>query len=483
MTGRGSIGTKNPSNAQLGKGAQMTRRVLLTAVFTMAFIAAGKAEAADPSALMVEIAAKANTTIAFFRGTMVDELGSRMVLGPAICISTKPDIFITIALDTRIDPKTLSDFVLNPPGRSDVSVKAELLGIDPETGIAFLRGIESYQWTAVEFTRKSNLTVGQPVVSLGLWPEETGFEPYLGFAYFSSFVRMPQQTAYVTGGLLTNIGSVVFNADGKAIGLISGQRFLNYQTVINERMTNLSLKSQQLTSFFLPVEEFAYVLETIPTSPQQVRRLPWIGVLGFSGVSKEVAEIMNLDRPGVMIDNIIPDYPAAKAGLKDRDVIIAVNDKPLQRLGTSDLVAADLERQLLRMQAGANVKLTVMQGQETKDVTVKLEEMPQRPDEANRYLDQKLGMLIREKVDLDKYTGSKTQLAGVIVMLLGQDAPATRANIQPGDVITGANSQSISSLDDYKKVVTTAVEKDPSKSVVFSIRRGEQDMSVSVNSQ
>ena len=149
----------------------------------------------------------------------------------------------------------------------------------------------------------------------------------------------------MTGGRLTALGSPVFNADGRAIGLVSPQRFLSYQTVLNGRVTNISLSGQDETAFFMPVDEFAHVLLSIPASPAQVRRLPWIGVLNFSGVAKEAADIMKLDSPGVMIEGVIPKGPAAKAGLADRDVVLAINGEKFPPVAMPDMAAALLAAQ------------------------------------------------------------------------------------------------------------------------------------------
>ena len=51
--------------------------------------------------------------------------------------------------------------------------------------------------------------------------------------------------------------------------------------------------------------------------------------------------------------------PAAKAGLKDGDIIIAVNDRPLEKFPTPNMVVQQFVRDLARMRVGSKVRLTI----------------------------------------------------------------------------------------------------------------------------
>ena len=445
----------------------------------VAVVLAGPVLAADDaSQMLAQIAEKHTASMAVFRANLTDEMGTREVIGPAICISTNPAVFVSLALDARVAPEHLSDFKLTPAGKPTVEVKGELLGIDPETNIAFIKSTGEYAWSAVQFARTSNLAYGQKVASIGLWPADTGYQVYLGFGYVASYLRLPELQVFVAGRL-TNVGTPVFNSDGLAIGIVGNQRFMNYQTMLNGRPANLGLKSQQEASFFLPVEEFSYILENIPASPTQVRRLPWMGVLEFAPVSKEIADVMGLTRPGVMIDQIVPGQPAEKAGLANRDVIVAFNGKPIEELALPELTALNFQRQMARLTPGQQVSVTIVRGQETKDVTVTLEPLPTRPEEAPRFLDQRLGMLLREKIAMDQYIGlaGAANVPGLVVVIVGQDTPAGKAAVQPNDVISAANNQPIQSVEGYKQIMQSLPADQP---VNLLIRRGSENMTVTV---
>jgi serine protease Do len=453
----------------------MTRRGMVWALVAL-WVAATPAWG-DTSKLLSDTQGKAAALARFFC-TMDDELGRRTLEGQAVCITTEPAVFLTLNLDSRIPPDSLSGFILVPLGAPDKQIKAELLGIDPEMNMAFLRAVDPYTWTAVQFAPKANLSVGQEVASVGLMGRDTNYQSYVGVGYVAAVLHAPGEQGYVTGGWLTGLGSPVFNTDGRAIGLVCPQRLMAYQTVINGRVTSISLSGQDQTSFFMPVEEFAHVLLNIPASPDKVRRLPWIGVLNFSGVSPDVAEIMKLGSPGVILEGVVPGGPAAKAGLADRDVVIAVGGETFPTMAMPDLTAAYLQRKLFRMAVGTKVKLTVRRGEETKDYEVTLEGVPQLPYEAKRYLSRTLGFLAREKVDLDRYVDKSAAAAVPGLLVMAADGPAAGAGLREGDLITTVNSTAVTTAAGLKDAVEGATSKN--EPVVLVIRRGDLTQTITI---
>jgi serine protease Do len=398
-----------------------------------------------------------------------------------VCITADPAVFITLGLNARVPPGSFNNFVLVPANAPDKTIKAELLGVDPETNIAFLRATEPYAWGVVQFAPKAGLTVGQPVASIGLLGREMNYQPYVGVGYVSAILGLPDNLDYVTGGKLTVPGSPVFNADGRAVGLVGSQQFLDYQMAMGSRMTTLSMRGQDETAFFMPVDEFAHVLVNIPASPAQVRRLPWIGVLNFSGISKEVADIMKLQGAGVMVEGVIPDGPAAKAGLADRDVILAVNGEKFPVAANPDTAALALQRKLYRMTIGSKVTLTVKRGDTTKDYEVSLAALPQLPYEAKRYLNMAMGFLVREKIDLDRYMDKSLAANVPGLLVLAADGPAASAGLHEGDLITTVNNTPVTTTAGLKDAVEASAKGG--KPVVIVVRRGEQTQTITIQPQ
>jgi serine protease Do len=96
------------------------------------------------------------------------------------------------------------------------------------------------------------------------------------------------------------------------------------------------------------------------------------GFLGgkFAPVEGQVAEELGLEeQDGVAVVEVVPDSPAEKAGLKQKDVLKKIDDKEIEDV--------DAFRAAMRgTKPGQTLKLTVLREKETKELTVTLGERP-----------------------------------------------------------------------------------------------------------
>jgi len=72
---------------------------------------------------------------------------------------------------------------------------------------------------------------------------------------------------------------------------------------------------------------------------------------------------------GVVVADVLPDSPAARAGLKRDDVIVRVGDQ-----GITD--PSELRDVIQKLGAGKEVKISVLRGKEKREVTARLDESP-----------------------------------------------------------------------------------------------------------
>jgi serine protease Do len=439
---------------------------------------------AQTSKFLADLAAKNAGALAVVKYTVEIETGNRSVMGQAICISNDKGMgmFLTTGIDSRMRVESLKDFQLVTAGTDGVTLKAKLLGVDPWTGMGFVQATEKHEWQVVKFSPTSKLEMGQEVGSVGLMMGDPSFPVYVGDGYVSCKIREPGDLIYVTGGRLTGICSPVFATDGRAVGIVGNQPFMGFQVPNQQQGTsNIQMRSQQESAFFTPVEEFVQILENIPADGK-IARLPWMGINKFEAVGPDLADILKLDKPAVKIDEVIPDQPGAKAGLANRDIIVEVDGKPLEKLATPELTVRNFVRKIMRMRAGDALKLKVLSGQKTKDVTVTLADMPTRPDEAKQYFNRDLGLLVREKVMLDDFLdkGDTTKAPGLIVLGLVKASASAVAGLNGGDVITNVNNQPVKTCDTFKTIVDKSLATSRTAPISFLVRRGEQAQVITV---
>ncbi len=457
------------------------RRRILTAVLILG-CAGPIAAQGDTEKAMKDIADRTANAIVAVQVNLEEESGARTTSGIGVCVDAK-GVFMTMVIDERTDLSAIRSIELLGPGMSSKGVKAELMGVDAGTNLAFVKTTEPGNWSAVQFAPTAEVSVGQRVVSAGLLITRGGRVLNVGVAYVSCVIRAPEKLISVTGGKLTSIGSPVFAADGRAVGMVLRQRFMDYRMITGNRTIQAPLESRQETAFFTAADEFAYVLQKIPTDGR-VRRVPWLGVGTFEVVQEEYAAILGLDRPGVMVDQVIPGQPADKAGLRDRDIILEVNGKAIEG-GSPDLIVPWLARTIVRLDIGETVALTILRGTQTSTIKVTLSGRPKLPSEAKRYYAPQLGMLVREKVPLDQYIdkSSAADQPGLFVARVLANSPAMAAGLEKKDLIMEVNGQKVTTVASFRQIIENALVGNPSAPIRMTLRRGSQTLEVNVKPQ
>ncbi len=435
---------------------------------------------AQTSKMLSDVAAKASGSLAVVKYTVALQTGTRTGAGLAVCISPS-GLFLTMSLDSRMRVEQLKDFELVLPGGKGKTLKAKLLGIDSWTGLGFVQCTEKHEWQVVQFSSSSQVKLGDPVAAVGLMTSDPALPVYVGSAYVSSKLRVPNELIYVSGGRLTGSCSPVFTADGRAIGIVGRQLPLAYETPSKRGMTALQLLSQQETAFFTPVEEFVHVLKSIP-SDGKVARLPWLGINKFEAVNKDLVDMLKLDKPAIVVKDVIPKQPAANAGVADRDIIVGINGKPVEKLATDNLTVKNFVRQLMRMPVGTTVRFQMLSGTKPKDVSVKLEAMPTRPNEAKQYFSRTIGLLVREKVPLDEFLDKSgaSAVPGLVVLGLVRDSAAAASGLQGNDVITNVNNQPVTTADTLEQVIEKSLAANPTAPIALQVQRGEEPKAITI---
>lgn len=153
------------------------------------------------------------------------------------------------------------------------------------------------------------------------------------------------------------------------------------------------------------------------------------------------------DTLGLLVTGVVPESPAARAGIEEGDRLQSVNSVNL-RLAEADAGEADMEgvalrrltRELGRLKAGDEAELTVYREGQTRTVrvrTVRADELEPRRVVA--------GTGVRD--DDGKATlgvgfgavGSKRDTSGVLIASVVDDGPADRARIEEGDRVASIN--------------------------------------------
>jgi serine protease Do len=449
----------------------------ITIVVLLAAASAAWAQASVESNL-ASLADRASRFLAQVRITVNTGQESRRLVGEAICIDPS-GVFLTLAMDPQFDK--VESVEIAPAGTSEKTYPAEFLGMDVPSGLAFVKATGG-SWEAISFVPSVTVKPGQPVYSAGLVGGE-GIRPVgVAMARVSAVLNIPEPLVFVTGGTLMGIGAPVLTEDGKAIGLVDRQLYLNYRAMVSGRAATMPLQSLQSASFFTPVDDFAYVLTNIPTGGA-IRMIPWLGIGKMDAVTPATAGLLGLTGPGIVIDQVFPGHPADKAGLHNRDVIVELDGRALEDFGNPAFTVKAFIDRIARKKEGDTADLTVLRDGQSQHLKVVLGTTPDLPSTANRYQSMRLGLAVREKVALDRFldTTSAADQPGLIVLAVAPSGPAEAATLQADDVITKVNGQDVTTAKSVKEIVEDALVKDANATVNLVVRRGNQTLDIRIH--
>jgi serine protease Do len=320
------------------------------------------------------------------------------------------------------------------------SYEAKVVGSDGASDIALLK-IEARNLPAVEIGSSNNLNIGAWVLAIG---SPFGFEASVTAGIVSAKGRSLPSENYVpyiqTDVAINpgNSGGPLFDLQGRVVG-------------VNSQIFSRSGGFMGL-SFAVPIELAMNVVEQLREDGHVTRG--YLGVL-IQDIDRNLAESFGMSRPqGALVARVIDGSPAAKAGLRAGDVILAFNDHTLKDstqlpplVGTTP-VGGDAVLKVLR--GGKELFLPVRIAKLSSDDTL-AEQKEEKDTEAEK--SNKLGLLFFQLSDEEREKLGLSKEEGVGIREV-QPGVASAAGVQPGDVVLMVAGKKASSPSQLDKLIT-----------------------------
>jgi S1-C subfamily serine protease len=235
---------------------------------------------------------------------------------------------------------------------------------------------------------------------------------------------------------------------------------------INTAIFSRSGGSQGI-GFAIPANMVRVVVASAKGGGAAVKR-PWLGAK-LQAVTSEIADSMGLKRPaGALVTSIVPNSPAAQAGLKPGDLIVSVDAQAVDDANAFDYRFATKP-------LGGSAQLGVLRAGRELKTAVALQTAPETPREEITIRSRSPFSGVKV-ANLSPALADELQLqnvdAGVVILDIDAGSLASNVGFQRGDVIQEVNGERIGKTRELE--VATSV---PNRSWRIIILRGGQKIS------
>jgi len=274
----------------------------------------------------------------------------------------------------------------------------------------------------------------------------------------SSFQHFIQTDAAINPG---NSGGPLANIRGEVIGI---------NTMIASRSGGY-----QGIGFAMPINTGVKVYNEIIKTGHVTR-----GSIGIQfreiNNNESLLKVYGAEHGGVFVDQVVPDGPADKAGMKAQDVIVSINGKPVTK-------GQDLIDLVADSPIGASIKVGIIRDKKPMMLSVMVRDRTQtfakeygkaetnEPETPNAVAKIKFGMSVQNLRPQDRQNLGYNGPGGVLVASVDAGEFADDIGLQKGDIIVELNRQKVTNKDDLVRIQATL---KPGEAVAFQVMRQTQ---------
>jgi serine protease Do len=340
---------------------------------------------------------------------------------------------------------------------------AKVVGTDAELDLAVIKIDAGHPLEAVKTGNSDAVQVGEWAVAIG---SPFGLEATVTAGIISAkgrdlgggrdhqLQRFLQTDAAINPG---NSGGPLLNIRGEVIGV--------------NTMIATSSGASAGVGFALPINMAVNAYNQIIKTGKVAR-----GAIGIEFQRLQKPELLKAygASEGVFVDRVTPGTPAAKAGLKEGDVITSFNGKPVAN--GDDLVAL-----VSQTPVGSEVPITVLRESKPLNLTIGVADRgemlardnggPGGPGGDNggpESQNVKFGISVRTLRQEDRDSANFQESGGVLVAEVESGSFGEDLGLQRGDVLMAINRQAVNSADDVKRIAGTL---KPGQAVAFKVMR------------
>ena len=324
------------------------------------------------------------------------------------------------------------------------SLKATLIGSDPQSDVALIQ-IKGKSFPYLKLGNSDQLDVGEWVLAIG--------NPF---------------------GLSNSLSAGIVSAKGRSqVGITNYENFIQTDAAINPGNSGgplLNLKGEVIgmntaiftrsggymgIGFSIPINMIKKIKTQLQAKGKVTRG--YLGVI-IQELSEELASSFKITSgKGILVSEIAEDSPAEKYGLKQGDVIIALNGKPVEKVST-------FRNTIALTPPKSKVIVDVIRKGSPQTLSIKIGNL-EKAQEKNRPIKKtntpKLG-ITTEDLSEDEKKQLKIR-SGIKITSVKSASLADYAGLKKGQIILELNQKVVTSSSEFKK----AIKKHPKDKVLL----------------
>ena len=329
---------------------------------------------------------------------------------------------------------------------------AEVVGRDRNTDLALIKIKNAKYLTPLPMGNSDQLKVGSWVVAIG---SPFGLEQTVTAGIVSAKGRVidagPYDDFIQTDASINpgNSGGPLLNLAGEVVGI---------NTAI--------VASGSGIGFAIPINLARGIVSQLKKGGEVSRG--WLGV-GIQDLTEELADYYGLkNQKGVLVTQVFKGDPAEKAGIQPNDIITAVDGKKVE-------TGRELSRIVADTPVGEKARIDYIRDGRSKSVRVVLSKRTDEKELAGRQPIEKgdeIGLAVQDITpDIANHFGLNEKDAGVLVVRVKNGSRASKAGMEPGDVIKEVDHKSVNNVAEYNKIIN---EINSKKEISLLIKRRNQ---------
>jgi len=261
-------------------------------------------------------------------------------------------------------------------------------------------------------------------------------------------------------GLAHTVSAGIVSAKGRSVGLARYEDLIQTDAAINPGnsggpLVNMrgevvgintalinptTMRTYIGIGLAIPINTAKAILEDLKAG-REVKR----GFLGITGddLTPELARQFGYEgKGGAIVNEVLPDTPAEKAGLEPGDIIVRWGDEKVDSF-------SELRQEVAKTKPGSTVKVTVWRDGKEKTISLKVTTLPK---EELLQAHSWRGITVEPLTDAVRRQYDRPELQGVLVADVAADSPAADA-VKGGDVILSIARRRVGSVEEFMKVV------------------------------